>query len=129
MLACGVLGGILGFAAVATIDAGYGVRVVLGAAWLTFCGAETGSAWRGFRRIRRLRLNADLELQLEIPGLGWRSARLLDGTAVLGDVVWLRYRENGGRRGAELLFGKRRECHGWRRFTVILRLAETPLKH
>ena len=127
-----MLGSILGLLAVATMEAGHGAGALLGTAWLIFCGVDSGLRWRQFRRVRRLRLDADLELQLEVRGLGWRSARVLDGTAVLGDVVWLRYRESGGRQGAELLFGKRRACHGWRRFTVILRLAErrseTPLK-
>ncbi len=123
-----MLGGILGFAAMATIDAGGAVVATSSVAWLIFCAADLGSRWQRFRRVRRLRLNADLELALEVRGLGWRPARVLDGSAVLGDIVWLRYREIGGRKGAELLFGERRACHGWRRFTVILRLAERPGK-
>ena len=129
MLGSGALSGILGLAAIATIDAAYAAGAWLSAAWLIFCGVDSGLRWRQFRRVRRLRLDADLGLQLEVRGLGWRSARILDGTAVLGDIVWLRYRECGGRKGAELLFGERRVCRGWRRFTVILRLAERPLKH
>ena len=121
-------GSIFGLLAVTTIDAGNGVLAALSAAWLMLCGTDLGFTWRQFRRVRRLRLNADLELMLEIGGLGWQPARVLDGTAALGDIVWLRYCESGGRKGAELLFGKRRACHGWRRFAVILRLAEKPLK-
>jgi len=124
VLGSGVLGGVLGLVPLAAIDAG----TVPTAAWLLFCGADVGFRWHHFRRVRRLSLNADLELQLDVRGQGWRPARVLDGTAVFGDTVWLRYRDGGGRNGAELLFGRRRVCPGWRRFTVLLRLAERPAK-
>ncbi len=115
VLASGGVLGVAGSVPVAQICPGYaslGIWAALVAARLWLLGRRFGST-TGFR----LAVGQALEMR-DSCGV-WHPAEILPGTAVVGGVVWLRYRCGISR--AELLFGDAACDPDWRRFLVLMR--------
>ena len=92
--------------------AGFGIWTALVAVRLVMLG-------RRFGQVTGFRLSADHGLAMRDRAGVWHPAGILPGTAVVGRVVWLRYRSGISR--VELLMGDPDYDPGWRRFLVLLR--------
>jgi hypothetical protein len=119
VLAAGSLTSLAGCLVAATLPAGW--RPVAACAWLAVCLVEARQLLGGYRRYRRIRIDAAGTAALETAEGSWVVASIRPGSVVLGTIAWLRFDVPGAAGLAELVRGKPGESEAWRRFQVIWR--------
>lgn len=123
VLASALLLTLLGWLPILTLPWPPGIRAALGAGWTLFGGLEYLAGWRAVRHVAAYSLDPDEGLVLRFTAGPDVGAEVMPGTVVLGRVIWLRFRDDRGRIGAELIPGNPRRQPEFRRALVLLRLA------
>lgn len=110
-----------GTVALGTLPLPLPFRLLLISAWVTVSVRGLVRTGSGHARCRRIRLDAEGQVELLAPGGEWRRARLGGGCVVLGTIAWLRLETGDGTCFGELLGGSAGDSEEWRRFQVIWR--------
>ncbi|RZV35224.1 MAG: hypothetical protein EX272_10980 [Chromatiales bacterium] len=89
--------------------------------WAVMTGRELRQLRRAWRVCRRLRFDADGDVELLEADGQWHAARLEAGSLLLQKAGWMRLQSRHGGRHGELLRGDVRSSPDWRRLQVIWR--------
>ena len=123
LLASALLLTLLGWLPILTLPWPPGIRAALAVGWTVFSGLDYLAGWCAIRHVAAYSLHPDEGLVLRVTGGPNIGAEVMPGTIVLGRVIWLRFRDERGRIGAELIPGNPRRQPDFRRALVVLRLA------
>ncbi len=112
---------LLGTLAIALATVPAWLRLPSLAAWIAVSRCEINALRRGWQRCDGVRFHAGGDVEVLVPGDGWRPGALADGSVLLRRFGWIRLVADDGTRIHELVRGSCREDRHWRRLHVIWR--------
>ena len=121
MLVTAVALAVLGAVAIALATVSAWVRLPAFAAWAALSFFEIRRLRRGWRRAHGMRFYASGDVEVRDREGAWQAAELADGSVLLRRFGWLRLVAHDGAQIHELVRGRCREDHQWRRLHVIWR--------